>query len=578
MPDNPLFNSPFADLLNPGGAPDATALPPTNFSAGVTDTNQLPTNIPSMGQDDAQKGMVSLMQELAGRLDPNNASNQDMTNRMTALQYTPEQRAQDQYNKMFGISKDAEGKSHRNWLKTLTGGLAEVGRGSVQKGAYVPPMERLRDEATKQYQAESQPLVHELQYGMQDRRALEGNLSQTLKNFSTSIKSAGQQTVADRNSNLRAQMVAEAQKLTGPKRDEYLARIQKETSEAGLYKLRQELIPQQVEAEKARTGLLKQQTENARLTGGMGGDSGAAMAAGNMPGGTGNEYLNRLLGIKAAEAPKQIVHSPEGDMNYNPRSTQLTPLMPPGAVPNNGTNIGATKPKFVTGNVNGMPVPVPYDWSSPKETYPQALALQTLDTRQFKDVPAGHTAENDGLFAYPSMVSKKEIDIGGQRMSPVQNSMNLLQNGDEFKKILASIPDNQLGTIMGNLQKAIAGKSDWADPTGKVQALINAGHTVAWSHLASQGSRSAIGAEEIASHLASLGLNREGILNGLQAWLNQAGNVIRQPENGYEKPNVASLMEKMYPGQGYHKMLELYDPEYHKKQAAAAYSRKYGKK
>jgi hypothetical protein len=68
---------------------------------------------------------------------------------------TPEQRAQEMYDQQIGIKRDASGKViGRNWLKMLLGVTAETARGASEK-AYVPPMERYREQALREYGAQT---------------------------------------------------------------------------------------------------------------------------------------------------------------------------------------------------------------------------------------------------------------------------------------------------------------------------------------------------------------------------------------------------------------------------------------
>ena len=69
---------------------------------------------------------------------------------------TPEQRAQEMYDQQMGIKRDASGKVvGRNWLKMLLGATAETARGASEKGAYVPPMERNREQAVREYESQT---------------------------------------------------------------------------------------------------------------------------------------------------------------------------------------------------------------------------------------------------------------------------------------------------------------------------------------------------------------------------------------------------------------------------------------
>jgi hypothetical protein len=406
--------------------------PPT-FSTGTLALSDPNFDYSGLKPEDIQKSLVSSLGELTQKLDPNSGQNQQLAQHLQSLTYTPEMRAQDMYNKLMGVKTEpgdikqtlnfgnpieglpqfgltqGEPTQKRNWLQSILGGAGEVARGLSEKKDYVPPMERFRDEANKQYAAEAGPAMRELLYETQDRHNAMTNITRQFGILNQSQEAAARQAVADekvKTTNYLAQ-------LKGQMQPEQYSLIGEKIANA---KTLDELNQARTASEAAKTDYTKQQTTN--ITGG---------------GSPEEREINRLMDSEGMTL-KQAMDT------YNKSKSLTKPPSWGQLVDENGSYQFWDKrfsPEQTMHTVPGMAGSIP------------------------ANTPPGSTPQNDPVLQPEAMGGKLSPT------DPLKKTATAYPIGNNIIKQIDAIPEDKMGDFKGAVYKYIDSNFQNADPRYK---------------------------------------------------------------------------------------------------------------
>lgn len=481
--------------LAPAGQQDA----PT-FSSGALGLSDPNFDYSGLKPEDIQKVLVQQLGKLSGMLDPASSQNKDISKQLQAFSYTPEQRAQDMYNRMMGISKDPQtGQVKHNWLQMLLGGAQEAVRGAQEKGNYVPPMERFHEQAIKEYGAEALPAAREMLYNTQDRHNLMTNISGLMGTLSRSQqaeyanKVKEQRVIADNFAKQNAAL------LINPKIQELYARSQKETDQSKLIAINQQL-------EQAKTELTKAQTKNIQ-----GGASSEEREIGRLMHDEGLTYGQAMDRVNASKA----LSKPELTSGVGPQGEPI--------VVNKLTDIA--KPVTIQGQSNSN------NSAAGQDYYGGAIAGKA----QFADMPSNIPDDMKDILT--SIPLRKPLTGEDLRRS---NAATLgYQNAQQLYGMLGKMTSSQIGMLAGNWQKYIQGSTSAADPN--INAFINTAKILGANHSAAQAFRSTQFVDEIGNAIAKLGTNKKAIAKGIESYENTFVDAL----SNYPQAKIKAFAKQM---------------------------------
>ncbi len=236
-------------------------------------------------------------------------------------------------------------------------------------------------------------------------------------------------------------------------------------------------------------------------------------------------------------AGPQATPSPNGGVQFTPQ----TPGVLPGKLP--ATSNAKPVASFVK--------PPTQSWDSPEDAYGTGPKLPV--TRPLPGTPAGHTPQNDAVLSMPVGV------MNAGEIRQVKAAKDLYQGGKNFAALVAQIPDNELGTIKGNLNKLLVGSMTPGDlgltansKTSQILAYLRSeAAAIAVSHLGAQTMRSYLGAEAIQKEILAWGSDKNTILGAVKGYIDQAEKTFKDVPQS--KATVAQL-----PGMNYQEMQRLY--------------------
>lgn len=590
----------------PGNTPDSqVALP--YFGQGTVGTQGQPaspttpttpsTTLPPKSNIQWGDPNHESLQELRDALDELRKPT-DAQQHLRQLQaYTPQMIAEDQYNKMFGITKvpaytknngtnapdnmseaaqipTGQMGTKTNWGKYAFSTLQEMARAFSQKENYVPVKERLMQSATQQYNAMVNPAAREAQYDSENQRA-------ALRS-ATSLLNTQARTDAMHQANAIRQFIAENNATLLPARKQLLEQRAMQLD----YNMDPNSTPNllrqsQLELNEAQTGLRGAQTGETNIKAGneaaMGGVTGPGtedvdlsnrqsrvqylLSIGDKTGAA--QEQARITNIKRNQAARELQGHPETfstiDINGVPtrvsnRSNRLVPVGANTSGGGVGATIqdvpGSTKTKVPLGALQSPSV----DWTTPQGKYGNIQFQQAPGGRdilpKFNDTPPGRNGTNDATLAVPVQTLK------GRDETQVQSAGNLYQVGRSFLNTLNQVDPASLTQVQGNWDKFIAGTLPVSDP--KLRRLQADGHALAIAHIGSQGVRSGNLAETIAKEVNSWGTGPEEIKQNTLGFVNQASNVLRQ--NAGSKLRMAPILGS------YREMQRVYNPDDYQKE------------
>ena len=500
---------------------------PTQQPPGAT-IPQTPQNTP-LQQDDFSKALNEAMDKLQPLLAP---SDTDIKN-SRIINYTPEKRYKDLLDQYLGKHTNTvtapgpqlPGGPNVTQTETTTNKkelagnvLGEFLRGVTQGKGYEPLQDRLHARALKEYTAEATPLVRESLYESANKRALARDITENLK---TIQKEYGQRRTAD----------IQQQKVD----------IYRQTAQSQAMEHTQKAIQliQQGKLDEARTeqaaaeAMMREvQTANLAATKGLTGenldiDRRAQAIKGKNPNISDNdawrqasqEVLREKAMLRPAQSPQIIGDQPftfdrrtgtfsPAPVTGGPQTPQLpqNPQAPQGQPGGQGT---IATPQITPQGRNFIP---------PSERYGKNF-LPLPGWQGLKNIPPGATPQTDVNLAMPFM------KIDQTTRNQATKALNLYQAGKEFNTILDTIPDKDFGTVMGNVNKLVQGKIASTDPS--LLALKSKAQAIAFAHLGSQQSRSAISAENIANEINSWGSSKAAIKGALSGYMGQSADYLR---------------------------------------------------
>lgn len=509
-------------LSAPGAQPDTT--PPPDVMQALQGQQAGAQAQPSMTGPPPASGAGSA--PIGSPTDLHNQQINQILDKLTELQkpspamvklqksqaYTPEQRRDDKYNAMFGISKvpTVQGpmdpnnpnpvptKQQIDWKKFVPATLSEMARAFVQKDQYVPAKERLGQQALQEYTAETGPLAREAQYDSQNQRAAARDAVELLKGIQRT--DIGQQRVNNQSRliDLQGQNLtergkyyrAEAQKLDAQLpfiTDQETARTANLQLDGFLKEAQKERITAQTEGQKLTN-------EGLKLTGGLRGTEGLVQEiankkqAGDIEGAA--QLENTYKSLQMGKASYSQVFGRDGSLvgAWNNKLGAVVPLGSGGGG-GQGPGSGFFGPGGAT---NQSPDPNTIQ-ETPRDPFHVEGSGMTLPGPQLSDSPMDRNYKNDILLAKGT-----GKPLTGTAEKAVQGAVQLVKTIPEFGQVLSSVPDNELPSVISALMKSktVNGMPLAQGLTGispqtqiKFNQLLTMANTIGISHLAVQGTR-----------------------------------------------------------------------------------------
>jgi len=569
-----------------------------------------PYQQPQPGQD----ADISGIKDLLGVLDPNDPRDKAFQdNLQKTFAYTPEKRAHDMYDQMFGITRtpvkdntgapvlDANGQPtqdvHHNWGKFMLGMVGEALRGASEKGNYVPPMERFRQQALSQFQAEAVPLAKELQYRTQEQRSAMSVARQYFSTLEQAQTQGAKTRVAQQKANTQ-DYIARTVGLPDARKQELIERAKNESTEEGLNNIRAQAVQEGINLTKSREALTWQQEINAAQTQGQSGDDAFAVRQARLRA-SGDPRDKQLADLetqaRAAEYQQKNPGTFEKDSSgnaYNKKYNYTTtgdtgvpgtapggnsqntlplpdlnkiypngPPLPPGETPQNTVNNTVTQPKIIKGMpVNPAlapePVGLPLDQiHSPQDMYSGRGRVPKMQGSQISlpNTPPGRDFTNDAVQYLPHGSSK--ASAGDQKL--IDSGPALYINSQHALKVLNDPSlQNEIGAISGNWNQFIQGHAPVPPKLRELQTSLLA---LSAAHLGAQGSRAGQAAENLEKMIYTPGSSKEDIAGAIKGLTNQIKSVYVDHPEGKDKLATAIVQD----GGDYYDMEKITDePQY----------------
>lgn len=555
------------DILNGIASPEQMGQP-TPTPQQPPAPNQPPFNINDIFQQQQNSGtkITDYLQKLTEAMRP--SARELELQKITAN--TPQKRADEMYNKMFGISHEdlydptnrtdpnaapTGQKTHINWKQAIPGFLGEVARAYTQGKNYVPAQDRARETALHQYQAEINPLKSELGIEGQNKRAMMADTINALGKEVANNHWLGSNLINQQKADQQKQLIAIKQTLAplqGKELEAKIERLHSQNDVAGAEKLLKQAQTTSINNLTGNRDLKDseklKETEATKLKVAeiMGGVRAKRITDNNGIGGITDVRTGDTIPIKAPGAPVQNAQTGTLPIGQTPPGIPPPPIAIPGV---NAPAIGDTSK--LTGTMPGVPPKTPVTWQTPQQKYGNT-ALYPV-TAQFKDTPEGHTPANDALLN--DVVTK----ISPAQKKTIQSSMDLYTKGQNASKVINSLPDDAFGTIHGNLNKWLSDRIDQsklggdAETQNKLEYLRGLAETIAVSHLGAQNIRSGEMSKRIADEINSWGTTKAAIASKLKAYTDQAGEAVRHTPGS--KILVAPMLGS------YRKLQEFYEPD-----------------
>ena len=512
-----------AQLPQDSGAPSPTvpggggggALP--TLSDTVTGLGPPSFDTPYATAGDVQKAILPQIHDLLTQLqqstDPATPANQSLTQQLKSLTYTPEQRAQDMYDKLMGIKtvpgktqislagNNAEGMpqiglqtgepaTKRNWLKSILGSAGEFGLSLRQGENYHPAMERFRDEATKEYTAEAIPAMRDLLYETQNRRNL-------LNSADSLFRTYGESQAADARIHVsQARAVADnyAKSILTP------SLVNQHNAEVNRILAETDQNQQKIDMDKEALRMKE-------ITGGQSGPLGAA-----------NErtYLAKTQGDAAANQMwKQYMEGLQ---------MQAQGRWPPTVENVNGH-------LMVLNRQTRALEPITYGDLQNATGGEEAVTPELQ--KQVKDYYSQGTPNAPVYFGsihynqpYPSQMSQYERAVvgsepleetpKGRELTAMDSAIQGYRAINSMKQVVASLNPNDLGTFAGLFNKILANHTTEADPAW-TKLFANA-QVAAAAHTAVQSFRNAGYADQISKLLTPIQTNPKAMNAALNSF------------------------------------------------------------
>jgi hypothetical protein len=529
-----------------GGAGGGEVAQPSGATLSDTVTGLAPPNFdtPYATAGDVQKALVPQLQDVLKQFqestDPKSSSNQTLAEQLKALTYTPEMRAQDMYNKAFGIGQKpgdlqlgtrsptgelnlVQGPNKNNVLKAITTGAMELPRylAGIKSGNYQSPMERYREQATKEYTAEAIPAARDLLYETQNRRNLMNSADSLIRTFAQNQATDARVKVAQ----ARAEADNYAKGLVTPSLvAEHNARIQQ--------------ISQMTDINAQKLAMEQEMQRMKEITGGQTGALGAVNE---------RQYLAKTQGEAAANKMWNDYLTTE-----RVQGSGRTPLH---FVEINGKLMGLDPHTGAARDIN-------YGDLQNAQGGEEAI---TPDLQQkVKDYYKGESSYLGNIHynaPFPSQMNQEERAIlssqpleptpKGGELTKVDAAVQGYRATDAMKKIVASLNPKDLGTFSGLFNKILANNTTESDPAWT--SLFANANVAAAAHTAVQSFRNAGYADKIAMNMALTQTNPAAINSALGAYQGtflpalqaHRGYVLAQPFINDVKPD--EVMRILHP-------------------------------